>query len=104
MSQPKPDKLTALEEKIEQLEKQKKQKEHDRKTRTKRLIERGAILEGLIPKSEDYTNDQIQAFLKRTLDNDFARKALRQINLTRHPKQRHKPTEYATARCACHPA
>jgi len=79
-----PSKIQSLNDKIAQLENQKKllikrENEKERKARTKRLIERGAILEGFIPTPTEYTNDQIQAFLKRTIDSDFARKALRQI-------------------------
>ena len=43
------------------------QKERERKARTKRLIERGAILESLIPEADTFTNEQIRAFLEKTI-------------------------------------
>lgn len=74
-------KIDSIKLQIQQLENQKKQllqkqKEADRKARTKRLIERGAILESLISNPADFTNDQIKAFLEKTITNDYARKIL----------------------------
>lgn len=43
------------------------QKEHDRKARTKRLIERGAILESLIGNAEALSNEEIKALLQTVL-------------------------------------
>jgi hypothetical protein len=79
------EKIAEAQEKIAQYENQVKkirhqQKEADRKARTKRLIERGAILESLIPGADALTNSQIKAFLEKTIANDFARRAL--ANLT----------------------
>ena len=53
---------------IEQLQQKKKrliseQKKAERNMRTKRLIERGAILESIIGNATDFTNEQIQHFL-----------------------------------------
>ncbi len=75
------EKIENVQEQIRQLENQKKkllqeQKEQERKARTKRLIERGAILESLIPEAPAFTNDQIKAFLETTIRTDYARKAL----------------------------
>lgn len=74
-------KIEDLKEKIQQLENQKKQllqkqKEADRKARTRRLIERGAILESIVPGADNFTNDQIKAFLEKTVTTDCARKIL----------------------------
>ena len=68
-------------EKMEQYENQMKrllqqQKEQERKARTKRLIERGAILESLIENPAALTNDQIKAFLEKPITNEYARKAM----------------------------
>ena len=41
-----------------------KQKEQERKDRTKRLIERGAILESLIDGAAELDNEQIKAILQ----------------------------------------
>ena len=51
----------------------------DRKARTKRLIERGAILESLISGADVFTNEQIKAFLEKTITRDAARKILDRI-------------------------
>ena len=53
---------------IEQLQNKKKrliseQKKEERNMRTKRLIERGAILESIIGNATDFTNEQIQHLL-----------------------------------------
>jgi TolA-binding protein len=79
------EKIESVQEQIRQLENQKKrlmqeQKERERKARTKRLIERGAILESLIPEADGFTNEQIKAFLEKTIRTESARKAL--ANLT----------------------
>lgn len=74
-------KIDDIKTKIEQLENQKKQllqkqKSDERKARTKRLIERGAILESLISGAADFTNEQIKSFLEKTVQTDYARKFL----------------------------
>jgi hypothetical protein len=79
------EKIESVQEQIRQLENQKKrlmqeQKERERKARTKRLIERGAILESLIDGADALTNEQIRAFLEKTIRTEAARKAL--ANLT----------------------
>jgi hypothetical protein len=79
------EKIAEAQEKIAQYENQVKkikqqQKEADRKARTKRLIERGAILESLVIGADALTNDQIKAFLEKTVQSDYARRAL--ANLT----------------------
>ena len=81
MSKTNIEKIETLQEKIQQLENEKKrllnaQKEAERKARTKRLIERGAILESLVPGAAAFTNEQIKAFLEKTVGNDSARKIL----------------------------
>lgn len=74
------EKIESVKEQIRQLENQRKrlmqeQKERERKARTKRLIERGAILESLIPEADTFTNEQIKAFLEKTIRTESARKA-----------------------------
>ena len=75
------EKIDSVREQIRQLENQKKklvqeQKEQDRKLRTKRLIERGAILESLINGASTLTNEQIKSFLEKALQDEYAKKAL----------------------------
>ncbi len=52
------------------------QKEQERKDRTRRLIERGAILESLIDGAETFTNEQIKLFLEKTIRTEYGKKAL----------------------------
>lgn len=74
-------KIDSIKNQIQQLENQKKQllqkqRAADRKARTKRLIERGAILESLIPGADKYTNEQIKDFLEKTVITETARRIL----------------------------
>lgn len=62
------DEIQAAQIKIEQLTHRQerlvsKLKIEERKKRTRRLIERGAILESVIGNATDFTNEQIQALL-----------------------------------------
>ena len=64
--------------KINQLTKKKKrliseQKQAERKKRTKRLIERGAILESVISNAEDFSNEQLRALLIEIFSSEFAK-------------------------------
>jgi len=66
------EKIEEIKEKISQLENQKKklmqeQKTQERKARTKRLIERGAIVESLLDGAEALTNDEIKELLQIAL-------------------------------------
>jgi len=75
------EKIEGIQAQIQQLENERKrlmqrQKEQERKDRTKRLIERGAILESIIPDASAFSNEQIKAFLEKTVGSDSARKIL----------------------------
>ena len=75
------EKIEGIQAQIQQLENQRKQliqrqKVDERKARTKRLIERGAILESLISDADAFTNEQIKSFLVKTVQSDYARKIL----------------------------
>ena len=48
---------------------QNRHKEQKRRSRNHRLIERGAILESLIPNAESYTNEQIKHIIKIAFGN-----------------------------------
>ena len=48
---------------------QNRYKEQKRHSRNHRLIERGAILESLIPNAESYTNEQIKHIIKIAFGN-----------------------------------
>jgi len=80
------EKIESVQEQIKQLENQKRrliqaQKEHERKTRTKRLIERGALLESLIPDASTLSNDQIKTILVRAFRTDNARQNIASRNV-----------------------
>ena len=67
-------KITQYENHMKQLVQ--KQKSEERKARTKRLIERGAIFESLIPNADALTNEQVKTFLIKTMQTDFASQIL----------------------------
>ena len=64
------DEIQSVKKKIRQLKNRqkvllKKQSDVERKARTRRLIERGAILESLFPDVVPMTNEQVKAFLEK---------------------------------------
>ena len=72
------DEIQATQTKIEQLTHRQdrlvsKLKVEERKKQTRRLIERGAILESVIGNAEDFTNEQIQALLIEIFSSEIAR-------------------------------
>ncbi len=78
------EKIANIQEQITQLENQKKrliqaQRAEDRKARTRRLIERGAILESQIDGADALTNDQIKLFLEKTIKTEYARRILQSL-------------------------
>jgi phytoene dehydrogenase-like protein len=81
MPKTKDEKIANIQEQIVQLENQKKrlvqqQKEEQRKARTRRLIERGAMLEKRIDGADALTNEQIGYFLDKTLLTPFSKRIL----------------------------
>lgn len=77
------EKIAKTEEEIRQLQNKKKKllnekKAAERKARTRRLIERGAILESLLDQPEQYDNEQIKCLLETVLRTPQAREFLRQ--------------------------
>ena len=78
------EKIESIQEEIRQLENQKRkllqqQKEQKRKARTKRLIERGAILESLVEGAETLTNEQIKSLLVVALNAEPAVKTRKDL-------------------------
>ena len=70
--------IAKAEEQIRQLNNKNKrliseQKQAERKKRTKRLIERGAILESVIGNADDFSNEQLQALLIEIFSSEFAK-------------------------------
>jgi multidrug resistance efflux pump len=81
MAKTKSEKIASIGEQIAQLENQRKQliqaqKAQERKDRTRRLIERGAILESLIDGAATLTNDQIKALLEKAISTQNSRRQL----------------------------
>ena len=80
--------IAKAEEEIKQLQNRKKKllnqkKAEERKIRTHRLVERGAILESLLEQPEQYTNEQIKGLLETALRTPQAQEFLRR---TEKPK------------------
>ncbi len=78
------EKIAKAEEEIRQLQNKKRkllnqQKNEERKARTRRLIERGAILESLLERPEQYGNEQIKGLLVIALRSAQAQEYLRRI-------------------------
>jgi TolA-binding protein len=72
------EKITSIEEQIAQLknrqrELMQKHKVKERKERTRRLIERGAIAESLIDGADELTNEQFKSVIERALQADQSR-------------------------------
>ena len=71
--------IESVQEKIRQLKNRQKvllQKKSDaeRKARTRRLIERGAILESIFPEVVPMANEQVKAFLEKMRRSDSGAK------------------------------
>lgn len=78
------DEIQSTKQQIEQLTHRQdrlvsKLKIEERKKRTRRLIERGAILESVIGNATDFTNEQIQALLIEIFSSEFARLAVENL-------------------------
>ena len=76
-----------IQREIEQLKNRKKEvlaqeKNRARKLRTKRVIERGAILEQYIEDAEHYTNDEVQEIVRYALNTPYAREYIRKLRAT----------------------
>ncbi|MDR1658594.1 MAG: DUF3847 domain-containing protein [Deltaproteobacteria bacterium] len=75
------EKIAGLDEQIAKLENHRKElmqknKERERKARTKRFIEHGAIVESVIGGVDELTGDQFKAFMERIATTPEARRAL----------------------------
>ena len=65
------------------------QKQAERKKRTKRLIERGAILESVIGNAEELSNEQLQTLLIEIFSSESARAKVK--NLREHTADEDNP-------------
>ena len=71
------ERIERIQTEIKQLENRRKKliqqhREQERKTRTRRLIERGALLESLLDGAETLTNEDIKAILTVALKSEAA--------------------------------
>ena len=78
------DEIQTAQKKIEQLSHRQdrlvsKLKAEERKKRTRRLIERGAILESAIGNATDFTNEQIQTLLIEIFSTEFTRTKIEKL-------------------------
>lgn len=78
--------IAKAEEEIRQLQNRKKKllnqkKAEERKIRTHRLVERGAILESLLEQPERYENEQIKGLLEIALRTPQAQEYLRKMEV-----------------------
>lgn len=76
--------IAKAEKEIQQLQNKKRkcynqQKNEERKARTRRLIERGAILESFLKQPEQYGNDQIKDLLEIALRPVRAQEFMRDV-------------------------
>lgn len=79
------EKISNIDLEIEQLKNRKREitqrhKAEERKARTKRLIERGAILESLIPSSDTLSNDDVKQILSYALETPYVKEYLRKYH------------------------
>lgn len=79
------EKISNIDLEIEQLKNRKREitqrhKAEERKARTKRLIERGAILESLIPTPDTLTNDDVKQILSYALETPYVKEYLRKYH------------------------
>jgi flagellar motility protein MotE (MotC chaperone) len=98
MAKTKIEKIAGIEEQIAQLENQRKkllqlQKKEERNARVKRLIERGAILESLIDGAAALNNEQIKAFLEKTILSEYSRRVLATVTAQNDGTTAPKATE-----------
>ena len=74
-----------IQRKIEQLKNQKKEvlakeRAQARKERTRRLIQRGAILEQYLDNAEDLTNEDVESIVKYAFNTPYVRDSVRGLN------------------------
>lgn len=76
------ERIENIDERLEQLKNQKKellakQREQDRKARTRRLIERGAILEQYLMEPENLTNEEVGEIVKYAFNTPYVKDFIR---------------------------
>ena len=100
MAKTKNEKITSIEEQIRQLENQRKkllqsQREQERKDRTRRLCQRGGLLESMLPGTIPLSDEQFKSFLEKTVANDFGRRTLEKVTAQGNGAPAAKPPQTA---------
>jgi len=90
MSKSKLEKAERLEEEIQRLKNEKKivlqqHREQERKARAHRICKRGALLESILPESVDLTDEQLKILLEKTLQSNFARNRIEEMQSPKKP-------------------
>jgi hypothetical protein len=90
------EKITGIDEQIARLENRRKEllrkdRERERKARTKRLIERGAIVESVIGGTDELTSDGFKTFMEKIATTPEARRALEETRRQNGGKPTPKP-------------
>ena len=81
MAKTKTEKITSIEEEIQQLENKRRQllqeqKAQERKDRTKRLCRRMGLFESMLPDTIPLTDEQFKTFLEKTVTTEQSRRIL----------------------------
>jgi hypothetical protein len=90
------ERIAGIEEQIARLENRRrellqKDRERERKARTRRLIERGAIVESVIGDADGLTGEGFKAFIERVMNTDQARRTLEEAKRQDDDKPTPKP-------------
>jgi hypothetical protein len=78
------DRIASIEEEMRQLENRKKEylkkeKEAEHKARNHRVCKRGGYIESVVPALKDFSDEQFESFIKRTLLTDYATREMNKI-------------------------
>jgi len=81
MAKTRVERIASIDEEMSKLAEQRKtlmdkHKAQERKTRTRRLCQRGGLLEKMLPDTIPLSDEQFQSFLEKTVANDYGRRTL----------------------------
>ena len=84
--------IANIEEAMKQLEKRKKEylqkdKTAERKARNHRISKRGGFLESILPDIKEFSDEQFEAFMKKTLLTDYATREMNKIKAQNAPPE-----------------
>ena len=92
MSKTRTEKITGIEEQIQQLENKRKlliqqEKTQERKDRTKRLCRRMGLFESMLPESITLSEELFKTFLEKTIATDQSRRLLDKLTAQNNAQQ-----------------